>query len=276
MEIQIKAFNNVTKNFYNRFSNSCVFKNNKSKFKKLNISLKRIILEYLPLFQLTQNIFNIDKACKKALYGIKIFKILKQKFLNFQKVHCLLNIEWIKLMENLLSEYKLSEYYFIEICTFILLKKKDNCKRLYLKDINKDLRIMKILKEFLNKNNLIEELDLGWNNIGININNMKYLSEVLKASKNIYKLVLYNNSLGINIDNMKYLKDALIENTSIFKLMLGWNQIGSNQENIKYLKEALLCNKTIQIVDLRQNNISYDQEEILKNINPNIIFVERK
>jgi hypothetical protein len=84
---------------------------------------------------------------------------------------------------------------------------------------------VKNLNQFILGNELIEDLDISFNNIGADKDNIKSLFEILRNSK-ISKLNLFNNQLAYREEVLTYLSDFIRETEYIKVLDLGYNSLG--------------------------------------------------
>ncbi|KAJ8603231.1 hypothetical protein CTAYLR_003816 [Chrysophaeum taylorii] len=105
------------------------------------------------------------------------------------------------------------------------------------------------LAESLEKNTLLQTLDLGWNSIGAE--GAARLAESLEKNRSLHKLNLLRNN--ICAEGAASLAKFLEKNTSLQTLNLSWNKVG--YQGGARLAKSLEKNTSLQTLDLSCNSI---------------------
>jgi len=162
---------------------------------------------------------------------------------------------------------------------------EDNSKLTNLKINNSKFEInnFNTLNEILKKNINLEELDLGFNNIGnyeinflfpsqnitlktlnLSNNNIVYdgvniIAEILKINTTLLVLDMNNNIIGD--EGAKLIAESLKINTTLLNLEMTNNIIGT--EGAKLIAELLKRNTTLKILNLSNNNIGDEGAKLI-------------
>lgn len=96
----------------------------------------------------------------------------------------------------------------------------------------------------LEKNEIIEILDLTKNKFGINKESYTLLGDAISQNRKIHTLNLSNNNLNTHLDYLRSLLDSLRMNNKLRKIYLSYNSL-SNNEDFKMFVKSMLKDRNI-------------------------------
>ncbi len=269
--------------------------NKQNKISKLNFNLKNEIIQFLPIEQLLEEIFYIDKSFLFAIYNKNPLNILKRNFkvlineMNFTKQR--IN----EVYQKYFLDTRLFKESFYDIFAVLLLKKhkknknfefdlvdskykksvllrfvKHNkfIKKLIIKNLNdkqyKETTIHDLWNSLFSCKNEIQNLSLTRNKIGKNSNDILLFSEVLNKQNQLVELNLEDNEIGLfNIFDFKYLFEALSFNQKIQILNISSNYFGYyNENNMKSLKHFIKHNHSLKTLLIKDSCIGMSKSDI--------------
>ncbi len=145
------------------------------------------------------------------------------------------------------------------------LKENHSLTELNLSFNNIGVEVIKLLAEALKENNSLTQLDLAINQIGAE--GIKLIIEALKENNSLTHLDLSLNL--IRAEGIKLIIEALRENSSLTHLKLTGNQIGD--DGARLLTEALKKNNSLIQVDLSSNFIEDNSLGLLVEVRSHVM-----
>jgi len=233
-----------------------------NKFSRLNFNLKNEIMNFLPIYQIMDEVFYINKSITLALKFQKALNIFKKNIkalsnqIDFTK-------ESIKcIIYKIMNKEKVKEYFY-EICSILLLKKHKKNKNLDI-DINTNIK-RNVLFRFIGHNKYLKKINLKNLNYKYKENNIISLSEALmNCQSEIQTLNLIKDNMGKNYDDLFFFSKALEKQNQILELNLEKNEIGIYKESFKTIFESLCNNKKITYLNISSNYFGYNSEKDMK------------
>ena len=99
----------------------------------------------------------------------------------------------------------------------------------------------------LEKNDIIEVLDLSKNKIGINRESYTLLGEALSKNRNLHTINLSSNNLNTHLDYLRYLLDSIVLNNRLKRIFLSYNSL-SNNVDFKEFARAIQKDRNINYI----------------------------
>jgi len=248
----------------------------KNKLVVLNFNLKKEILSYLPVVQVINEIFNLNKKISFAVKKKKYFQIIEEQFEELLKIS---DFELTKMihMGTILPSIGETLECTLQIAKYFLFRKFRDYEKFEItwKFISEnDLVIIPVIQDAIKINKKIKSFILNRISIAENYNITKNFCECLIANKSITHLDISNCELGIETRNFVFLKDMLAKNNTLKSLFIRNNCIGIYPENIRLLVDGLKANKSIEKLDMSENN--NDSSEEISAVFQNYLCCTRK
>lgn len=123
---------------------------------------------------------------------------------------------------------------------------------------NTDNSSMSNFSELFIFNNVLEDIDLSNNEIGINSGNLEVLFKNLLMNSTLKRLDLSANKIASSEMNMKYLRNFLIKNTQVKEIFLKGNEF--NNEYLPILISGLKKCKHYKLINLENNQVEKNEK----------------
>lgn len=222
------------------------------KCKRLNFNIKFEIITFLPIHQIFDTIFLLDKTFFMSLKKRKIMthiaenKKLIENEISFTK-------ENIKEILGIFKDSKESKTFLKQICAYFLYKKFRFIKRWNLDSFNGSIDI-KVFSFYMAMSNIVDEIYLDKSGIR---KKEKYLRIFSNACAKNTKLKAFGirEEIGLNDLDMLYISRAITPNINLQELNFSNNLIGKNKTDFVYLAIILKENKNLTKIDLKENKL---------------------